>query len=288
MTKYLFLIPLYNDWRSLNFLLGKINAEISKKKRSAEVIILNDASEIKKNLSKKNLSSLKKIDIVNLKENLGSQKAISVGLGYISKLKKKSIIIIMDSDGEDDPSQINLMIDKAKKFPNHVVVSNRTKRKEIFIFRILYKIHLILTFVFTGKWISFGNYSSFNIKNLKKLKKNNSTWYALSSGILHNCDIKNVYAERKKRFFDNSKVGFPSLFFHSLRIISVFQKRVFLTSILYTLILFFYPSFENNLVLFITSSLIILNISILITKSFLKLEDFENRLNFIGSVNKIK
>ncbi len=288
MTKYLFLIPLYNDWRSLNFLLRKINAEISKKKRSAEVIILNDASEIKKNLSKKNLSSLKKIDIVNLKENLGSQKAISVGLGYISKLKKKSIIIIMDSDGEDDPSQINLMIDKAKKFPNHVVVSNRTKRKEIFIFRILYKIHLILTFVFTGKWISFGNYSSFNIKNLKKLKKNNSTWYALSSGILHNCDIKNVYAERKKRFFDNSKVSFPSLFFHSLRIISVFQKRVFLTSILYTLILFFYPSFENNLVLFITSSLIILNISILITKSFLKLEDFENRLNFIGSVNKIK
>ena len=89
MTKYLFLIPLYNDWRSLNFLLRKINAEISKKKRSAEVIILNDASEIKKNLSKKNLSSLKKIDIVNLKENLGSQKAISVGLGYISKLKKK-------------------------------------------------------------------------------------------------------------------------------------------------------------------------------------------------------
>ena len=288
MTKYLFLIPLYNDWRSLNFLLRKINAEISKKKRSAEVIILNDASEIKKNLSKKNLSSLKKIDIVNLKENLGSQKAISVGLGYISKLKKKSIIIIMDSDGEDDPSQINLMIDKAKKFPNHVVVSNRTKRKEIFIFRILYKIHLILTFVFTGKWISFGNYSSFNNKNLKKLKKNNSTWYALSSGILHNCDIKNVYAERKKRFFDNSKVGFPSLFFHSLRIISVFQKRVFLTSILYILILFFYPSFENNLVLFITSSLIILNISILITKSFLKLEDFENRLNFIGSVNKVK
>ena len=80
MAKYLFLIPLYNDWRSLNFLLKKINAEVSKKKRIAEVIILNDASKTKKTLSKKSLSSLKKINIINLKENLGSQKAISIGL----------------------------------------------------------------------------------------------------------------------------------------------------------------------------------------------------------------
>ena len=289
MAKYLFLIPLYNDWRSLNFLLKKINAEVSKKKRIAEVIILNDASETKKTLSKKSLSSLKKINIINLKENLGSQKAISIGLEYISNLKTKSTIIVMDSDGEDDPSQINLMIDKAKKFPNHIIVSNRTKRKEILIFRILYKIHLMLTFIFTGKWISFGNYSAFNIKNLQKLKKNNSTWYALSSGIIHNCDTKNVYAERKERFFDSSKVSFPSLFFHSLRVISVFQKRVLLSSILYAFILnFFYINFENNLALLLIFFVILLNISIAITKSILKLKDFENKLDFIDNVNKVK
>ena len=93
MTKYLFLIPLYNDWRSLNFLLKKINFEIANKKRVAEVIILNDASKAKNLISKKNLRYLKKISVVNLKENLGSQKAISIGLGYINSLRKKSIII---------------------------------------------------------------------------------------------------------------------------------------------------------------------------------------------------
>ena len=135
MTKYLFLIPLYNDWRSLNFLLKKINFEIANKKRVAEVIILNDASKAKNLISKKNLRYLKKISVVNLKENLGSQKAISIGLGYINSLRKKSIIIVMDCDGEDDPSKINIMIDKAKKFPNHVIVSNRTKRKEKFLIK---------------------------------------------------------------------------------------------------------------------------------------------------------
>ncbi len=289
MTKYLFLIPLYNDWRSLNFLLKKINFEIANKKRVAEVIILNDASKAKNLISKKNLRYLKKISVVNLKENLGSQKAISIGLEYINSLRKKSIIIVMDCDGEDDPSKINIMIDKAKKFPNHVIVSNRTKRKEILIFRMLYKIHLMVTFIFTGKWISFGNYSSFNSKNLKKLKKNNNTWYALSSGIITNCETKNLYAERKKRFFDSSKVSFPGLFFHSLRVISVFQKKVLFFSAFYIFIsISIYLNFENNLMLLFILFVLMLNILIIITKSYLKLEDFENRLNFIKNIDKIK
>ncbi len=88
MAKYLFLIPLYNDWRSLNLLLKKINFEMSKKKQVAEVIILNDASDTINNISKKKLFFLEKIKIINLKTNLGSQKAISIGLKYLLNLKK--------------------------------------------------------------------------------------------------------------------------------------------------------------------------------------------------------
>ena len=89
MPKYLFLIPLYNDWRSLNLLLKKINLELSKKKRVAEIIILNDASISKKKIFKKQLFFLKRIKIINLKTNLGSQKAISIGLKYVSNLKEQ-------------------------------------------------------------------------------------------------------------------------------------------------------------------------------------------------------
>jgi len=289
VAKYLFLIPLYNDWRSLNLLLKKINFEMSKKKQVAEVIILNDASDTINNISKKKLFFLEKIKIINLKTNLGSQKAISIGLKYLLNLKKKFIITVMDSDGEDDPSKINEMIKAAKISPNSIIVSCRTKRKEILIFRILYRIHLFLTYVLTGKWISFGNYSSFDSRNLLKLQKNNNTWFALSSSIINNCKVKSIDAERKKRFFDKSKVSYVSLFFHSLRIISVFQKKVLVNSILYISFLFFLNSFlETYILSFFISFLILINISILIIKKLLRLDQFDKRIEFIESIDKIK
>ena len=53
----------------------------------------------------------------------------------------------MDSDGEDDPSKINEMINEAERNLDCVVTSNRTSRKESLIFKILYMFHKLLTFV---------------------------------------------------------------------------------------------------------------------------------------------
>ena len=38
------LIPIYNDWQSLNKILGNINLEISNLKHDFSVLIVNDAS----------------------------------------------------------------------------------------------------------------------------------------------------------------------------------------------------------------------------------------------------
>ena len=51
---------------------------------------------------------IQKIKIIDLKENSGSQIAIAVGLNKINKIKKQSDIIILDSDGEDNPYRWNI------------------------------------------------------------------------------------------------------------------------------------------------------------------------------------
>ena len=56
---------------------------------------------------------------------------------YCSRLKistenKDYIITILDSDGEDDPSKINEMIDMAINASDFIITSNRTNRKENF------------------------------------------------------------------------------------------------------------------------------------------------------------
>ena len=65
----------------------------------------------------------------------------------------------MDGDGEDRPEEITL-VQMALKHQIKSVVARRIKRSEGVIFRSMYEIHKLITFIFTGKKINFGNYSS--------------------------------------------------------------------------------------------------------------------------------
>ena len=98
---------------------------------------------------------------------MGSQKAISIGLKHLETFKKDMIITILDSDGEDDTEKIPAMIELAERENDKVIVSTRTKRHENQLFKLLYPVHKLLTFIFTLQWISFGNFSSFSSIQLK-------------------------------------------------------------------------------------------------------------------------
>jgi len=237
--KHFLLIPVFNDWKSVNKLITKLNASLRiNKKIKNEILIINDNSSEKINLNLKRLKSISKIKIIYLKKNFGSQKAIAIGLSYLKSIKDDFYITVMDGDGEDGPTRVKTMLDVAIKNPNHIVTSNRKKREEAYLIIFLYKLHLIITFLFTFKWISFGNFSTFNKKNLKNLLSNNSSWFAHSSSVLKNCKVKNLYFKREKRYYDKSKLGIFSLIEHSLRVNAVFYQNIFITTLIYLSIIF--------------------------------------------------
>ena len=239
MSKNIIIIPIYNDWKSLNKLLFQLNENFRNSKNfETEILIINDHSSEQINIKNNNLSSIKKISIINLNKNLGSQKAIAVGLFYLKDRVKNSFVTIMDGDGEDDPFQVNNMLEEAKKNQDFIITSNRKKRQESLTIQILYKIHLIITFIFSHKWISFGNFTTFSSKNISKILSNNNSWYAHSSSVLNNCKIKRLYAKREKRYFDKSKVNLLALMEHALRVNVVFFPKIFLNSLLYSFIIF--------------------------------------------------
>ncbi len=280
MKKLIILIPVYNDWKSLNLLIKKINFELNKENLNSEILIINDNSSLKNNFLKKILSRIKKITFLNLKINVGSQRAINVGLNYINKLKKNYIVTIIDSDGEDDPKEIMKMIKLAHKYKNYVITSNRLARKESLTIRLLYRVHLILTFIITGEWISFGNFTTFNSKNLKKIIQNDDGYYAHSAAVIKNSKIIRVYAKKNQRFFDKSKVNFFGLILHSLRIISVYQKTILLRSAIAFLFIGLIYSLIQNIILFILINIILaLNIIIFIYRIFFK-KKIVNKINF--------
>ena len=237
--KHFLLIPVFNDWKSVNKLIIKLNASLRiNNKIKNEILIINDNSSEKINLNLKRLKSISKIKIISLKKNFGSQKAIAIGLSYLKSIKDDFYVTVMDGDGEDGPTRVKTMLDVAIKNPNYIVTSNRKKREEAYLIIFLYKLHLIITFLFTFKWISFGNFSTFNKKNLKYLLSNNSSWFAHSSSVLKNCKVKNLYFKREKRYYDKSKLGIFSLIEHSLRVNAVFYQNIFITTLIYLSIIF--------------------------------------------------
>ena len=276
--KHIIVVPVYNDWKSLNKLLLKLDKYLGRGRGiKNEILVINDNSSKKIKIKKRKFKSIKKIKTIFLKKNLGSQKAIAVGLSYLKTIKENFFVTVMDSDGEDDPLQVRKMLNVAIKNPNHVITSNRKQREEPLIIIALYKLHLLLTFLFTWKWISFGNFSTFNKKNLNKILSNNSSWYAHSSAILKNCSIIRLYSKRQKRYFDKSNLRMLSLIEHSLRVNAVFYEKIFLSSLIYLLIMQIF--LDDNLKLLFTYGVIMFNLLIIFIR-------FKHLISSISDITK--
>ncbi len=281
MKNYIFLLPLYNDWKSLERLLKDINNQMRKLNEKGQILVVDDFSRNIDKINTKALNYLRTIEVLRLNRNLGSQKAISIGLKYLKNKKINSIITILDSDGEDNATKIKEMINCAKKNSDNVIVSCRSKRSEGNIFRFLYILHKVITFIFTLKWMNFGNFSSFHSKNLNKILSNNSSWFAYSSSIAKNCILYKLFAERRKRYYGKSQLSLGGLFLHSLRVNCVFLPRIILLSLIYILMFFFFIEEVYFLIILV----ITFNAGILYTYYYIKPSEYSKRLKFLE--NKI-
>jgi hypothetical protein len=274
--------PGYNEWLSLTKLLFLLNKSLKIKKK-INILIVDDFSSEKTNLLnlRKKFKNINSIKILRLRENVGSQKAIYFGLKFLNNKKKDFYLVVMDSDGEDNPIHIKKMLNVCEREKNLVVVSCRKDRKEYFWIKLLYKFHLILTLFFTGEWITFGNFSAFHSSNLKKILSNNSISIAYSAGILKNTKIIRTYSARLKRYYGKSKVSLFFLFKHSFKIMGVFYKRVLLFSLIYCLLLqnFMGPKINFLIILFICINFLI------VVNTF---DIFHQEKKIINKIYKIK
>ena len=178
MNNCFIVTPTFNDWKSLNKLLLSIDKNIKGLKRKIRILIINDCSTEKNDLNIKNLKNINSIKILNLKKNVGNQKSIYIGLKYLKKYAIDSTIVVMDSDGEDDPLELKKLIKLSIKNKNIIFVASRKKRQESLFLKFLNSIRLFITYILTGKYINFGNFSAYSSKHLKKIFSTNDMWFA--------------------------------------------------------------------------------------------------------------
>ena len=238
MKKIIILIPVFNDWDSLEKLLGEIDETVKDIKNIfIECLIVNDASTIisPQFIKPKNI---KKINILDMKENRGHARCNAFGIRYVNENEDFDNLILMDSDGEDRPIELKLLIEKIIENPNISVVAKRIKRSEGPFFQFLYSLHKIITFVFTGQKINFGNYSCLTKSDVSKLFNKASLWSSYSGTFKKNInDFNEINSTRGKRYFGPSKMSLYNLIIHSFSIIAVFKLQVLIRSFFIIIIL---------------------------------------------------
>ena len=283
------LIPIYNDWRSVFELLKQIDNQIIELSDEISILIVNDGSnEEKENIPE--FKYIKSIKVLNMKRNQGHARCNAMGLKYLYENDEFDYVIPMDGDGEDRPEEIKLLLEKSKDYPNDVITANRIKRSEGFLFKICYELHKIITLIFTGQSIKFGNFSLLPKKFVKKMIDEKATWNSFSGSLCKLSNIrKSIPSIRGRRYFGPSKMSFPNLIKHSLSIISVFKFTWFFRSLIFLLVYCYLISgFITIITLIPVVVIIILNGMIFTISARENLEEYKNSLSNMVNVDTIK
>ncbi len=290
MKKFIILIPLFNDWKSVSKLLKEIDLQTNNWEAEVSVIIVNDASTEERSGLELNFKKIKSLKILNMKENRVHQRCIAAGLKYICKNENFDRVIIMDADGEDRPEELNDLFKKAQENPNSTITGNRFKRSEGIIFVVLYEIHKLLTLIFAGKLIRFGNFSCLPKDHVQQLIQKPYLWNSYSSSVVRTInDRTSIPSIRGTRYVLPSKMNFTGLVFHSLAIISVFKNIVIIRSIAFFLA-YSFLIFNNISILTLVPILFLLLFVFIILKISMRanMEGLDKSLDNIGSVDILR
>ena len=288
MRKIIILIPVYNDWDSLIKLMDEINENIKHYKSiNFECLVVNDASTLNQpKLIKPN--NIKFLQILNMKENKGHARCNAFGIRYIFKNKAFDNLILMDGDGEDRPVEIKDLVDEILKNQKNSVVAKRIKRSEGPLFKSLYQIHKIITYLFTGKSIRFGNFSCLTKDDVDKIHSDASLWSSYSGTVKKNIKpLSEINSTRGLRYFGPSQMSLLKLLIHSFSIIAVFKYQVFLRSTFLIIILAYLNLYLGNISIFFQILIVLFNLVIFIVSLREKENELKKSQNNLSSIKDI-
>lgn len=166
--------------------------------------------------------------ILKLRRNVGHQRAIAIGLGYVSEhISPDQRVVVMDSDGEDLPSTIPALLDQFRSEAVDVVVAQRKSRIETFRFKAFYAVYKRFFSLMTGRTISFGNFMALKAHAVKRLVAMQELSIHVAGAVLASklragiCPL-----DRGPRYAGQSKMNFVGLALHGFKALMVFAEDV--------------------------------------------------------------
>ena len=228
--KLLILVPVYNDWVAFNLLLAHLDVVLTAEGLHAGVLAVDDGSSDPRvqGASSPTFQSLRSVDVLPLRRNLGHQRALAVSLAYVEDHGRCEALVVMDGDGEDDPRDVPRLLERCRAEDGRkIVFAERTRRSESWVFRFCYVLYKVAHRVLTGHGVRVGNFSVIPRERLVSLVVVSDLWNHYAAAAMRSrqpfCTIP---TRRSKRLHGASKMNFVGLIVHGLSAISVYSDIV--------------------------------------------------------------
>jgi polyisoprenyl-phosphate glycosyltransferase len=207
--------PCYNEEKSIVIFLQRLEQSLVEANQNVSVVVVDDCSQdntLALLTGFEFQSSLLKLQILRLKFNCGHQSAIFYGIQHAQSIGAQRVIV-MDSDGEDDPRAIPDLL----KINNYDIVEvKRGKRKESLSFRILYRFYKIIFRLITGKNMNYGNYCMISHRIIECVTYNSFIHFPAFL-LKQKATRTSLRVNREKRISGQSKMGLQGLLIHSFK-----------------------------------------------------------------------
>jgi glycosyltransferase involved in cell wall biosynthesis len=224
------LLPVFNDWPALRKLLAELDRVLVADGLAADVLVVDDGSTLPfdETLMDADFAALGQVSVLHLRRNLGHQRAIAIGLAYLEAERPCRAVILMDSDGEDDPEDVPRLVARYEEEGRRkIVFAERTKRSETAVFRTFYVIYRWCFRLLTGQKIRVGNFSVIPRERLSCLVATSELWnHYAAAALASRQPYATLPTRRASRLDGRSKMNFVGLVIHGLSAISVCSDAI--------------------------------------------------------------
>lgn len=223
-------IPVFDDWACAAVLLERLDAALKASGIDGRFLLVDDGSPTPcpADILAGKPGVAAKTDLLELRRNLGHQRAIAIGLAYVQAQRSEAMIIVMDGDGEDDPADVPRLVAKFREEGGRkIIFAERRKRSESALFVLFYHLYRTVHVVLTGHKVRVGNFSIIPRASLDRLVVVAELWNHYAASVFRTrLQWASIPTTRARRIAGQSKMNFVSLVVHGLSAISVYSEIV--------------------------------------------------------------
>ncbi len=218
--------PMLHDTESFLRVRDETLAACASRGTDLAFVVIDDSAGTDPDVGR--LDDFTDVEVIVAPFNLGHQRAIVYALRLlVDRVGDDDMVVTMDSDGEDQPSDVPRLLDAIAQDHASLALAQRTQRSESLPFRVMYAVYRLAFRLLTGTTVRSGNFAVQRGDSLKATIGHPTFDLCYSSSLLAlRRPTAMVPCARGSRFAGSSRMNAQSLMAHGVRMLLPFAERI--------------------------------------------------------------